>query len=188
LRLADTIVGVFVPIILVLGVGTSVYWAQHLPFDPRAVDRPCVLVVACPCAVGLAAPMATSLGIGRLARHGCLVRDPATLECSRAWRLIAFDKTGTLTSVRRALSPLTATAPMPTSARARRRAGTPLPNTAWPAPSLQRPLRADSSRSPSATFGSCGRGIRGSSDADLHQRPAQRPVLFCTRRAAGATI
>jgi P-type Cu2+ transporter len=56
------------------------------------------LVVACPCAVGLAAPMATSLGIGRLARHGCLVRDPAALEALARLRLIAFDKTGTLTS------------------------------------------------------------------------------------------
>ncbi|HEY3147197.1 MAG TPA: heavy metal translocating P-type ATPase [Dongiaceae bacterium] len=97
-RLADTIVGVFVPIILVLGVGTSVYWAQHLPFDRALLIGLAVLVVACPCAVGLAAPMATSLGIGRLARHGCLVRDPATLEVLARMRLIAFDKTGTLTS------------------------------------------------------------------------------------------
>jgi Cu2+-exporting ATPase len=57
-----------------------------------------VLVVACPCAVGLAAPLATSLGIGRLARCGCLVRDPGTLEALARTRLLAFDKTGTLTS------------------------------------------------------------------------------------------
>jgi len=99
-RLADTIVSIFVPIILVLGVGTSVYWAQHLPFDRALLIGLAVLVVACPCAVGLAAPMATSLGIGRLARHGCLVRDPATLEVLARMRLIAFDKTGTLTSGR----------------------------------------------------------------------------------------
>jgi P-type Cu2+ transporter len=54
--------------------------------------------VACPCAVGLAAPLATSLGIGRLARCGCLVRDPAVLEALAGARLLAFDKTGTLTS------------------------------------------------------------------------------------------
>jgi len=59
-----------------------------------------VLVVACPCAVGLAAPMATSLGIGRLARHGCLVREPGVLEALARARLLAFDKTGTLTSGR----------------------------------------------------------------------------------------
>ena len=97
-RLADNIVGVFVPIILVLGIGASVYWARHLPFDRALLIGLAVLVVACPCAVGLAAPMATSLGIGRLARHGCLVRDPAALEALARIRLIAFDKTGTLTS------------------------------------------------------------------------------------------
>jgi Cu2+-exporting ATPase len=57
-------------------------------------------VVACPCAVGLAAPLATSLGIGRLARCGCLVRDPGVLEALARTRLLAFDKTGTLTSGR----------------------------------------------------------------------------------------
>jgi Cu2+-exporting ATPase len=97
-RLADTIVGVFVPIILLLGVAAVVYWAQHLAFDRALLIGLAVLVVACPCAVGLAAPMATSLGIGRLARYGCLVRDPAALEALARVRLIAFDKTGTLTS------------------------------------------------------------------------------------------
>jgi Cu2+-exporting ATPase len=99
-RLADAVVGMFVPIILVLGGGATVYWAQHLPFDRALLIGLAVLVVACPCAVGLAAPMATSLGIGRLARHGCLVRDPAALEALARMRLIAFDKTGTLTSGR----------------------------------------------------------------------------------------
>jgi heavy metal translocating P-type ATPase len=97
-RLADGIVSVFVPIILMLGVGASVYWAQRLPLDRALLIGLAVLVVACPCAVGLAAPMATSLGIGRLARRGCLVRDPAALEALARVRLIAFDKTGTLTS------------------------------------------------------------------------------------------
>lgn len=97
-RLADAVVGVFVPIILVLGAGAVVYWAQHVRFDHALLIGLAVLVVACPCAVGLAAPMATSLGIGRLARHGCLVRDPAALEALARMRLIAFDKTGTLTS------------------------------------------------------------------------------------------
>ena len=64
----------------------------------RAAGRLAVLVVACPCArSGLAAPLATSLGIGRLARYGCLVRDPGALEALARTRLMAFDKTGTLT-------------------------------------------------------------------------------------------
>lgn len=97
-RLADAVVGAFVPLVLGLGIAAAAYWAQHLPFDRALLIGLAVLVVACPCAVGLAAPMATSLGIGRLARHGCLVRDPAALEALARTRLIAFDKTGTLTS------------------------------------------------------------------------------------------
>jgi P-type Cu2+ transporter len=97
-RLADHVVGIFVPIVLVLGVFTVFLWAQQLAFDRALLVGLAVLVVACPCAVGLAAPLATSLGIGRLARHGCLVRDPAVLEALARTRFIAFDKTGTLTS------------------------------------------------------------------------------------------
>jgi Cu2+-exporting ATPase len=93
-RLADRVVGVSVPLVLALGGLTIVYWAQSLPFDRALLIGLSVLVVACPCAVGLAAPMATSLGIGRLARHGCLVRDPGVLETLARVRLLAFDKTG----------------------------------------------------------------------------------------------
>jgi Cu2+-exporting ATPase len=97
-RLADRVVGVSVPLVLALGGLAVVYWAQTLPFDRALLIGLSVLVVACPCAVGLAAPMATSLGIGRLARHGCLVREPGVLEVLARTRLLAFDKTGTLTS------------------------------------------------------------------------------------------
>jgi Cu2+-exporting ATPase len=99
-RIADSVVGLSVPIVLALGALTVAYWAQTLPFDRAMLIGLSVLVVACPCAVGLAAPMATSLGIGRLARHGCLVREPGVLEALARVRLLAFDKTGTLTSGR----------------------------------------------------------------------------------------
>jgi P-type Cu2+ transporter len=99
-RIADRVVGVFVPIVLILGGVTALYWGQRLPFDRALLVGLAVLVVACPCAVGLAAPLATSLGIGRLARCGCLVRDPGVLEALARTRLLAFDKTGTLTSGR----------------------------------------------------------------------------------------
>lgn len=99
-RMADKVVGLAVPLVLTLGGVTVLYWAQHLPFDRALLIGLAVLVVACPCAVGLAAPMATSLAIGRLARCGCLVRDPAALEILARMRLLAFDKTGTLTSGR----------------------------------------------------------------------------------------
>ena len=96
-RIADRVVGVSVPLVLLLGVLTVLYWAQWLSFDRALLIGLAVLVVACPCAAGLAAPLATSLGIGRLARCGCIVRDPAALETLARTRLLAFDKTGTLT-------------------------------------------------------------------------------------------
>ena len=97
-RMADHLVGAFVPLVLVLGLLTALYWAQELPFDRALLIGLSVLVVACPCAVGLAAPLATSIGIGRLARLGCLVRDPGALETLARTQRLAFDKTGTLTS------------------------------------------------------------------------------------------
>jgi P-type Cu2+ transporter len=96
-RLADRVVGIFVPLVLSLGGLTALYWVQWLPFDRALLIGLAVLVIACPCAVGLAAPIATSLGIGRLARRGCLVREPGALEELARTRLLAFDKTGTLT-------------------------------------------------------------------------------------------
>ncbi len=99
-RIADRVVGASVPLVLALGGLTMLYWAQWLPLGQALLFGLAVLVVACPCAVGLAAPLATSLGIGRLARYGCLVRDPGVLEALARTRLLAFDKTGTLTSGR----------------------------------------------------------------------------------------
>jgi Cu2+-exporting ATPase len=96
-RIADRLVGAFVPIVLALAAMTLLYWVQRLPLDQAMLTALSVLVVACPCAVGLAAPMAHSLGIGQLARHGCLVRSPGALEALAGIRMIAFDKTGTLT-------------------------------------------------------------------------------------------
>jgi Cu2+-exporting ATPase len=99
-RIADRVVGASVPLVLALAGLTMLYWAQWLPLERALLFGLAVLVVACPCAVGLAAPLATSLGIGRLARCGCLVRDPGVLEALARTRLLAFDKTGTLTSGR----------------------------------------------------------------------------------------
>jgi len=97
-RLADRVVAVAVPLVLVLSVLTVLFWAHRLPFDRALLVGLAVLVVACPCAVGLAAPLATSIGIGRLAQCGCLVREPGALEALARTRALAFDKTGTLTS------------------------------------------------------------------------------------------
>lgn len=98
--IADRIVATSVPIVLVLSGLTAAYWARSLPFDQALLTGLAVLVVACPCAVGLAAPLATTLGIGQLARRGCLVRDPGVLEALAGLKCVAFDKTGTLTAGR----------------------------------------------------------------------------------------
>jgi Cu2+-exporting ATPase len=97
-RVADRVVGISVPLVVILGGLTVLYWANTVPFDQALLYGLAVLVVACPCAVGLAAPLATSLGIGRLALCGCVVRDPGALEALGRTSVLAFDKTGTLTS------------------------------------------------------------------------------------------
>lgn len=96
-RLADRIAGAFVPAVLLLAALAAVWWAQHMPLDDALLIGLAVLVVACPCGVGLAGALATTLGIGRLARRGCLVRGGQIVELLAAVRAVAFDKTGTVT-------------------------------------------------------------------------------------------
>jgi Cu2+-exporting ATPase len=97
-RVVDRVAGAFVPLVLVLAVATSLIWRQWLPLDQAMLAGLAVLVVACPCGLGLAAGLAGSLGIAKLANRGCLVRGGAVLEALARVRVIAFDKTGTLTS------------------------------------------------------------------------------------------
>ncbi len=96
-QLAERAAGIFVPIVLGLALITTLYWAGRVPFGEAMLYGLAVLVVACPCALGLAAPLATSIGIGQLARRGCLVRGGDVIESLASVQTIAFDKTGTLT-------------------------------------------------------------------------------------------
>lgn len=96
-RLVDRIASIFVPVVLIVAGVAFLYWAERQPLEQALLGSLAVLVVACPCALALAAPLATSVGIGRLARRGCVVRDSAALEGLSRIELIAFDKTGTLT-------------------------------------------------------------------------------------------
>jgi Cu2+-exporting ATPase len=97
-RLVDRIAGAFVPAVLVLAGLTVFFWARWTSFDEALLAGLAVLVVACPCGLGLAGALATTLGIGRLARRGCLVRGGQVVESLAGVRVVAFDKTGTLTS------------------------------------------------------------------------------------------
>jgi Cu2+-exporting ATPase len=86
------------PSVLVLAGLTVWFWGRWTSFDQALLASLAVLVVACPCGLGLAGALATTLGIGRLARRGCLVRGGQVLETLAGVRVAAFDKTGTLTS------------------------------------------------------------------------------------------
>ena len=97
-RLADRVSAIFVPVILVAALATFLGWmlTGH-GFVAAMVPAVAVLVVACPCALGLATPVAIMVGTGRGAEMGLLIRGGEALERIRALRVVVFDKTGTLT-------------------------------------------------------------------------------------------
>ena len=99
-RLADTVSGYFVPIVLLSAVITFIVWATFGP-EPRFVyafvNAVAVLIIACPCALGLATPMSVMVGVGRGAQLGVLIKDAEALERLEKVNVLAIDKTGTLT-------------------------------------------------------------------------------------------
>ena len=99
-QLADRVAAVFVPVVLLISLLTFMLW-MLLGSEPRffhaLTAAVSVLMIACPCALGLATPMALTVGIARSARHGILVRSAAALQNLATASLLALDKTGTLT-------------------------------------------------------------------------------------------
>lgn len=98
-QLADKISAVFVPVVLTIAFITLVVnWIVLQEFTPALMRSIAVLVIACPCAMGLATPAAIAVGLGRGARNGILFRNAKSLELFKDIRQVVFDKTGTLTT------------------------------------------------------------------------------------------
>jgi Cu+-exporting ATPase len=103
-RLADRISAVFVPIVIALSIGTLGYWLGTGESAATAFTAAvAVLIIACPCALGLATPTALLVGTGRGAQLGILIKGPEVLESTRQVDTVVLDKTGTVTTGRMAL-------------------------------------------------------------------------------------
>ncbi|GAA4238906.1 heavy metal translocating P-type ATPase [Actinomadura meridiana] len=103
-RLADRISGVFVPVVIALALGTLGFWiGTGEPLAAAFTAAVAVLIIACPCALGLATPTALMVGTGRGAQLGILIKGPEVLESTRKIDTVVLDKTGTVTTGRMAL-------------------------------------------------------------------------------------
>ena len=111
-RLADRVSAVFVPVVLVIALATFSAWMAYGPTETRftlaLVNAVAVLIIACPCAMGLATPTAVLVATGRGAELGALVKGGAALEAAGRIDTVVFDKTGTLTSGRTAVTDIVA--------------------------------------------------------------------------------
>jgi len=97
-RMVDRVAGVFVPVVVGIALLTLLgWWAATGQLERAVIDAVSVLVIACPCALGLATPTAIMVGTGAAARRGVLIGNADALEAAKNVTLVAFDKTGTLT-------------------------------------------------------------------------------------------
>lgn len=103
-KIADTVSGYFVPAVVVIAIVTFIVWAVLGPKEPALawalVNAVAVLIIACPCALGLATPISIMVGVGRGAQEGVLIKDAEVLETLEKVDTVVVDKTGTLTQGR----------------------------------------------------------------------------------------
>ncbi len=102
-KLADVIAGIFVPTVMLIAIASALVWFNFGP-DPRAVyaivTAVTVLIIACPCALGLATPMSVMVGVGKAAEAGVLIRNGEALQTASQLTTMVLDKTGTITAGR----------------------------------------------------------------------------------------
>ncbi|MCE5181639.1 MAG: heavy metal translocating P-type ATPase [Betaproteobacteria bacterium] len=111
-RLADIISGIFVPVVVAISVITfGLWWGFGGEFTPALINAVAVLVIACPCALGLATPTAVMVGTGNGAKAGILIRNAEALEQAGKIRTLVVDKTGTLTEGRPMVTDIIPVAP-----------------------------------------------------------------------------
>jgi len=96
-RMADRVAAVFVPLVLVIAAATAIGWGVAGSWPTGIMAATAVLIISCPCALGLAGPMAVMVGTGEASLRGILIKDAAALERAGRITTILFDKTGTLT-------------------------------------------------------------------------------------------
>ena len=96
-KLADKVSGIFVPIVLAISLLTFIYWMIFGTFAIAIYTAITVLIIACPCALGLATPTAIMVGTGKGAKSGVLIKNATALEIANKITHVVFDKTGTLT-------------------------------------------------------------------------------------------
>ncbi len=110
-RLADKVAAIFVPVVVAVALATfAAWWLIGGEFTPALINAVAVLVIACPCALGLATPTAIMVGTGLGARAGILIRNAEALELAEKIAVLAVDKTGTLTEGRPAVTEIKADA------------------------------------------------------------------------------
>jgi len=194
-RLADRVAAVFVPAVLVVALGTFLVWWLWVDagFTTALVRTVAVLVIACPCALGLATPTAVMVGTGKGARLGILFRSSEALERAEALSVVVLDKTGTLTLGEPVVQEVVVRAPAAVGAT---RAGSPLGDAlADPETRLLR-LAASAERGsehplgPAVVKAALGRGLTLAEPARFQAVPGQgiearvedREVLVGTRR------
>jgi len=126
-RLVDQVSSVFVPVVIALALVTLLGWgwfgAGDGHWETAILNAVAVLVIACPCALGLATPTAIMAGTGVAARHGILIKDAEALEVAHQVKVVAFDKTGTLTEGKPELVVLVTLAELTDSATSAKPAG-----------------------------------------------------------------